>query len=238
MSSARFGELTKTPKDPWWSRPSAPLGYWRWTEYHIQDERCAHSDVEWSRPKIRYVLPDSCRPTFADCEAIYRQLKLNYQESGDYQTAGEFFVREMECKRAQMVKDSEPRLKRCWPALMYFLCGYGERPSWIAAWALVLVALFGFFHGWAGIISHYTGEYRIGPGIAWPTWGHIGETIWAGFTAWLTCLYFSVITFTSLGYADLAPAPGVGRALAGVEAALGIVIMSLFLICVVRKYSR
>ncbi len=225
LSHVKWGKRRTIRKD----RPSL-CPWWRWSQYHIQDERCAHSEKEWEKVKNLHKLHDLARPTFADCEAVYRQLKLNYQESGDYQTAGEFFVREMECKRAQMVKDRKPLLQRFWPALMYFLCGYGERPGWIAAWALVLVALFAFFHGWAGITNPYTGEYRIGPGIAWPTW--------AGFTAWLSCLYFSVITFTSLGYADLAPAQGVGRALAGVEAALGIVMMSLLLICVVRKYSR
>ncbi len=210
----------------WWR-----LRRMRWGEYHIRDERCASSDEEWHKIRTLYGWDEYMRrPTLADCHTLYRQLKLNYQESGDYQTAGEFFVREMECKRAQMVKDRKPLLQRFWPALMYFLCGYGERPKWIAAWALVLVALFAFVHGWWGLRDS-AGDYVMGPGIDWiPSLAGMGR--------WLTAAYFSVVTFTSLGYGDLAPGAGWGRFFAGLEAALGIVIMSLFLICVVRKYSR
>ncbi len=228
-------QFSVTPRSiPWYRLEER----WRWNEYCLQDERCARSDQHWEKVTTARSMDKDDRPTLSECERTYRQLKLSYQESGDYQTAGEFFLREMECKRAQMVVEKKPLWQQVWPALMYFVCGYGERPKWIAAWALGLVALFAFFHGWAGIINPYTGEFRIGPGIAWATWGHIWETVWQGFNAWLSCLYFSAITFTSLGYADLAPAPGIGRALAGLEAALGIVIMSLFLICIVRKYSR
>ena len=135
----------------------------------------------------------------------------------------------MECKRAQMVKDRKPLLQRFWPALMYFLCGYGERPSWIAAWALGLVTFFAFIHGVLGL-RNPGGEYVVGPGVEWPSLAGVGH--------WFTAAYFSVVTFTTLGYGDLAPGAGWGRFFAGLEAALGIVIMSLFLICVVRKYSR
>lgn len=212
----------------WWR-----LRNMRWGEYHIRDERCAHSDQEWEKVKKLHSLSDGKRPTFADCEAVYRQLKLNYQESGDYQTAGEFFVREMECKRAQMVKDGEPLVKRFWPALMYFLCAYGERPKWIAAWAAFFLVLFAFVHGFCGL-NDGSGEPDVHLGWHWWGWEGLG----AGLRQVCTALYFSVVTFTSLGYGDLQPATTTGRAFACVEAALGIVIMSLFLICVVRKYSR
>lgn len=209
----------------WWR-----LRHMRWGAYHVRDERCARSDEEWRKIRTLYGWDEYMRrPTLADCHTLYRQLKLNYQESGDYQTAGEFFVREMECKRAQMVVENEPLWQRLSPAIMYFVCGYGERPAWIAYWALALVAFFGFIHGAFGL-RDAGGEYVIGPGVDAPTW--------AGFGRWLTAAYFSVVTFTSLGYGDLAPGPVWGRLFAGLEAALGIVIMSLFLICIVRKYSR
>ncbi len=259
----------------WWR-----LRKMRWTEYHIRDERCAYSDQEWEKAKALHDgLKEDNRPSFSECEAVYRQLKLNYQESGDYQTAGEFFVREMECKRAQMVQDQKQAFfaafwGRCgvllllfpvavalvlgmarvpaenpwWFALagasvpfavwawlmgyramwaaMYLLCGYGERPSWIVGWILALILIFAGCHTWAGVA-----DLKAGTEVDAATPNGVVHSFW-------TALYFSVITFTSLGYADLAPAPGIGRALAGLEAVLGIVMMSLFLICIVRKYSR
>ncbi len=229
LSDVKWGKRTIIQKDRWSICPC-----WRWSQYHIQDERCAHSHTEWEKIRKLHRLAEGARPAFSDCEAVYRQLKLNYQESGDYQTAGEFFVREMECKRAQMVKDGEPLLQRFWQALMYLSCGYGEWPGRIAKWALALVAFFALVHGMAGIEG--SGKTPgVGPLLEWPTsWAGA----WDGLSRWGTAFYFSVVTFTSLGYGDFSPANGWGRLAAGLEAALGIVIMSLFLICVVRKYSR
>ncbi|HEU5011785.1 MAG TPA: potassium channel family protein [Roseiflexaceae bacterium] len=42
----------------------------------------------------------------------------------------------------------------------------------------------------------------------------------------LTCIYFSIVTFTTLGYGDFYP-QGVGRALAGLEAITGYLILGL-----------
>ena len=240
LSGATFGFIVARRWWPWQKRGCIGLRgirrWWhlrnmRWTEYHIRDERCAYSDQEWEKAQALHDgLKEKNPPEFRECEAVYRQLKLNYQESGDYQRAGEFFVREMECKRAQMVVDKKSLWQRIWPALMYFGCGYGERPIWIAAWGLGLIGLFAFIHGAFGLRDS-AGSYVMGPGIDWiPSVAGVGR--------WLTAAYFSVVTFTSLGYGDLAPGPILGRFFAGLEAVLGIVLMSLFLICVVRKYSR
>lgn len=202
-------------------------------DYPICDEVCARNEAKWAEVRGLHYLTDEDRPTFAQCEAVYRQLKLSFQESGDYQRAGDFFLREMECKRAQ--QSWWPRLGY---GLMHWLCGYGERASRLAARIALVIVCFAFLHGWAGIIDPDSGKYRLGPGLGWPFSEQSWPALWEGFQAWLTSLYFSVITFTSLGYADLAPGPGWGKAFAGLEAALGIVLMSLLLVVIVRKWSR
>ena len=52
------------------------------------------------------------------------------------------------------------------------------------------------------------------------------------------CLYFSMVTFTTLGYGDLYPNPGFPRALAAGEAVLGMILMSLFTVVLARKFIR
>ncbi len=50
-------------------------------------------------------------------------------------------------------------------------------------------------------------------------------------------LYFSVVTFTTLGYGDFQPKPGY-RLWAGIEAVLGAALMAVFVVCLTRKYIR
>ncbi len=51
-------------------------------------------------------------------------------------------------------------------------------------------------------------------------------------------LYFSVITFTTLGYGDIRPAPGLGSALCATEAILGGIMMALTVLVIGRKFMR
>jgi len=53
----------------------------------------------------------------------------------------------------------------------------------------------------------------------------------------LECLYFSVVTATTLGYGDLHPV-GWGKAIASAEAIFGMFMWAVFLAVFSRKYMR
>jgi len=53
----------------------------------------------------------------------------------------------------------------------------------------------------------------------------------------LSCLYFSVVTFTTLGYGDLTPV-GFARAMAAFEAFVGSFTMAPFVVVFVKKMTR
>ncbi|MFP3904298.1 MAG: pentapeptide repeat-containing protein [Armatimonadota bacterium] len=196
----------------------------------------AEGDVlEDERQARRTHSPQERLELLQQCAAAYRQIKQNYQDSGDYQRAGDFFLREMECRRAQMSISTPghppaPLLTRFLWWLMYSICGYGERPFQIAKSSALLVLLFAVLHGLAGIRVP-SGAYVVGPGLVWPP---DIELVYGFFRA----LYFSVVTFTSLGYGDLQPGPALGKALAAIEVVIGVFCMSLFLVTVTRRWSR
>ncbi len=52
------------------------------------------------------------------------------------------------------------------------------------------------------------------------------------------CLYFSVVTFTTLGYGDFQPASGIPRLLSSSEAVLGACLMAMFVVSLSRKFVR
>lgn len=166
---------------------------------------------------------------FDQCARVYRQLKLVFQDSGNYERAGEFFLREMCCLRQAMVRRGGHLRRRAYWYVFEKTAGYGERPGRVLLWALGAAVFFAFVHGWLGIQDD-PGRWAVGPGIGWPGLD--------GMRAFGTSLYFSVVTFSSLGYGDLQPAPVWGRLCSGIEAVLGVISMSLFLVCVVRKLGR
>ncbi len=51
-------------------------------------------------------------------------------------------------------------------------------------------------------------------------------------------LYFSIVTFTTLGYGDIRPAPGLGSALCAAEAILGATLIALTVLVIGRKFMR
>ncbi len=55
--------------------------------------------------------------------------------------------------------------------------------------------------------------------------------------AFLNILYFSVATFTTLGYGDMSPV-GISRLIAASEAFLGAFILALFVVVFVKKMTR
>ncbi len=141
---------------------------------------------------------------------VFRQFKEGYKNQGDHDASGLFYEREMDMKRR-----TGKFLERAWLTMLWALCGYGEKP--MRSVAAFFVTIFGFAFG------YYFCELR-GPS------GLIRYD-------YLKSLYFSVVTFTSLGYGDVTPR-GFARFLAGSEALLGVFLISLFVFVFCRRMVR
>jgi uncharacterized protein YjbI with pentapeptide repeats len=164
---------------------------------------------------------EGTRDAIKRAEAAHRNLKESYKNEGDYAMAGEFFIREMALRTRALFMDKE---YVAWLAnkIVSGLCGYGERPARVIFWWLAFVFVFGTIYFSGQLIAPSDGS-----GIDYSTWG--------GF---LTCLYFSVVTFTTLGFGDIQPVTDAGRAVAGVEAFTGAFMIALFVLVLGRKMIR
>jgi len=167
--------------------------------------------------------PTAALDLYQQAEEIYRNLRLHLERAGLFEQAGQFFYREMVMRRLRTPRWSGARLMS-W--LIDLFCGYGERPLNVVLFSLSQVLCFALAYFALGVAQ---GEQQIGWSGAQDAATNLLELA--------TCLYYSVVTFTTLGYGDIVPL-GWARAVAALEAFVGSFTMALFVVVFVKKMTR
>ncbi|MCK4753178.1 MAG: potassium channel family protein [Planctomycetes bacterium] len=173
------------------------------------------------------------RRRYGDDESFWRFVKQSAQEAGYYQLAGECFYNERCARLWQKLKGTaydtlSPAKKlmrtissiRLLPELIFgrLLFGYGERPARVLAASALIILFCAFIFSQPAALIHRDGVTE---------------------TSFLQGLYFSTITFTTLGYGDLYPAKdNFYRTVAMLEAVAGGCLMALFVVCLAKRFSR
>lgn len=167
-------------------------------------------------------------------QTAFRLAKQSAQDRGDYRLAGEFHYAEQcageSARRANVELRPWRRGFRSAANIVAFarsvgellfarvLFGYGERPGRVFLTGLGVIVTWSLLYLSTGALA-----------------GAVGSA--GGRLGWLDCLHFSTVTFTTVGYGDIAPL-GIARLLAGSEAILGTALMALFIVSLARKYER
>jgi hypothetical protein len=160
---------------------------------------------------------------FQEAEETYRNLRLHLEKAGLFEQAGLFFHREMVMRRLQIPRYSAKRLLS-W--LVDLFSGYGEKPLNVVLFSLGLIGFCGLLYFLVGVQQ---GDRPMG--IAFE------HSLMSNLMDLLGCLYFSVVTFTTLGYGDISP-HGLARPIAAFEAFVGSFTMALFVVVFVKKMTR
>ena len=178
----------------------------------------------------RLLLNDKYEQVFSNCEdAIvpYRLAKQAASACGDSRWTGSYHFQEQCATNAKRRRDSTLRVweGRFWHLTTNAIWNYGE--------LLLGRGIFGY------------GEKPLRPLLV-----GLGVVLVCGFGFWIfkgiepnppcsiwSSLYFSVVTFTTLGYGDLQPTPGM-RWLSALEASLGAALMALFVVALARRFTR
>lgn len=151
-------------------------------------------------------------------EESYCNAKMAYTEAGAYEDAGRMYYEEMVMKRMLMKKSSMQRLTSYFYDL---LCGYGEKPrNIVICWGVMIVS--------------FALIYLFPSGLAYSGTLEISDSFLARA---FHSLYFSVLTFATLGYGNFEP-KGYMRPFVMIEALLGIFMIVLFVIVFGRKMMR
>ncbi|MGY5450022.1 ion channel [Agarivorans sp. MS3-6] len=160
---------------------------------------------------------------YQQAEEIYRCLRKTAESEGLFTTAGAFLRKELTMRRYQMPKLS---YRRGISKLVDLVCGYGELPTRVVLTSLIIILS-------CAIVYFFTGIHFNGNIVALD----LNQSVSHNFVSFFECLYYSVVTFTTLGYGDFTPV-GYSRAFAAIEAFSGSFIIALFVVVFVKKMTR
>ncbi len=160
---------------------------------------------------------------FEQAEEIYRDLRKHAEHEGIFTLSGHFIQKELTMRRMQLPPHS---LKRFSSKLVDLFCGYGEAPLRIIGLSMLIIIFCALLYTFTGISYH--GEL-----LSFDPQKSLQEN----WNLFLSCVYYSVVTFTTLGYGDFTPI-GVSRTIAAIEAFTGSFTIALFVVVFVKKMTR
>jgi len=176
------------------------------------------------------------RKYYGDDESFWRFIKQTCQEAGYYQQAGDcfylercaYFWQKFRGLNYEKLSFGQKLLRwimavRLLPELTFgrFLFGYGERPVRVLFAGAVIILLCGLF---------YSSDFA-----------HLAQGVDTKCNLSLfDGLYFSTITFTTLGLGDIYPAGDdwLTRMMTMLESLCGICLITLFVVCLSKRFSR
>lgn len=182
-------------------------------------------------------------PDPGELENTYLRAKNGADQVGDRKAAAEFFTQEMHYRRrrnARLARTGNGLRERATAAgkwfgnrLLHWSCGYGERLWRVVYVSVVTIVLWGLFYaflsrGAADKTAGITTTGLDGPGQLLTQEGIVilGKN-----------LYFSVVTFTTLGYGDIQPVGSAARALASIESFFGALLVALVVFVIGRRVA-
>ncbi len=177
---------------------------------------------------------------FSKAKEIYLLLKNNFHSIGQYDDESWAFKKEKDMERKSNFHFKTLH-KWLWSCFLNALYGYGEKPERVIVSAIAIIIIFAFVFMNFGIdtnpqsdtIPKYNILKELFMGIRY------GDLLVRlkdiSLEQIKNCLYFSTVTFTTLGLGDFHPVEGWGRIFVGTEAFIGALMMALFVYTFARR---
>ncbi|USZ77661.1 potassium channel family protein [Halorussus vallis] len=160
---------------------------------------------------------------------VYRQLQALYEENALPELARRSYRLERDARRRNAWEQSNYQDAIKWE-LSRWVMRYGESPYRILLTSLVVVVVAALLYPLTGGIQ----EIQAGQPVTYTLdnpdevpWWWLGEVLFKS-------LYFSVVTFATLGLGDIQPIGSFARLIAGVESVLGSLLAALLVFVLAR----
>lgn len=156
---------------------------------------------------------------------IYKDLSTKFEANRLPNKAGEYYY------LYKMLENKNLKgLDKIKSYIYWMLCGYGEKPTYALITSIEIVLIFTLLYMFTGLsIGTEIIDYDILILKELPSSGLLLD--------FLKSLYFSVVTFTTVGYGDITPI-GYSVLLSGIEMFLGVTMVGIWTATLARKITR
>jgi uncharacterized protein YjbI with pentapeptide repeats/voltage-gated potassium channel Kch len=167
----------------------------------------------------------SVKNDFKEVYKIYREISIKFESNRLANRAGEYYYIYKILERKDLSKIDKLKSYIYW-----MLCGYGERPTYALITSAEIILIFTIIYMFTGLsVGVSTIKYNILIFRSLPN----DELLFD----FLKSLYFSIVTFTTVGYGDVTPT-GISLFLSGIEMILGVTMVGIWTATLARKITR
>ena len=173
----------------------------------------------------KFISPNKTKEYYTNIYKIYKNIASQFESNRILNISGEYHYL-YKCSESKTL-DGFSKLKS---KIFWIVCGYGERPTYALITSLEIVLIFAIIYLFTGIsIGGRLINYRL-------SWFSVLEKkiIVVDF---LEALYFSLVTFTTVGYGDIIPT-GTSIILSSIEMILGVTMVGIWTATLARKITR
>lgn len=164
---------------------------------------------------------------------VYRRLESLYEENAMANEVRHYHICKEEAQRKQH-KEQGQKGKYAVATANRYLTYHGESVFHILGSSAIIIVVSGLLYPFLGGIRDGSTVYQIQMALKFPTF----EGLVTGLEVFARSIYFSVITFSTIGYANVAPHGPWSRVLVGIESLLGAILVALFVYVLGRRVAR
>ena len=180
-------------------------------ESKVINELDAEKSMDFSTSKSKY----------KEAEEIYRSIRLTMQDQSLGDESSTIFIREMHCKRKQHPKFSFFRIMS---KISYVSTGYGESIKRIVCSIFLVIFISALLFGIEGVsYEDRTLGFFVNDLQNYGIWSTLGNLF-----------YFSVITFTTVGFGEITPIGPIGKFLTIFEGLISGILLTVLIVSIYR----
>ena len=180
-------------------------------ESKVINELDAEKSLGFSTSKSKY----------KEAEEIYRSIRLTMQDQSLGDESSTIFIREMHCKRKQHPKFSFFRIMS---KISHVSTGYGESIKRIVCSIFLVIFISALLFGIEGVsYEDRTLGFFVNDLQNYGIWSTLGNLF-----------YFSVITFTTVGFGEITPIGPIGKFLTIFEGLISGILLTVLIVSIYR----
>lgn len=173
----------------------------------------------------KIIVPNPVKKDYTNIYKIYKNIASQFESNRILSISGEYHYL-YKCNENKVLKGfSKIKSKIFW-----IICGYGERPTYTLITSFEIILIFAIIYLFTGIsVGGKSINYNLSLIFMLEK-----NMILVDF---LEALYFSLVTFTTVGYGDIIPV-GVSIILSSIEMILGVTMVGIWTATLARKITR